>query len=77
MIKVDRFIKCLKINDLNFSTGVPDSLLKELCFSIEDKFKKNHVAAANEVLLWGWPLDIILKQGRFQLFIFKIQVLVT
>ena len=64
MIKVDRFIKCLKINDLNFSTGVPDSLLKELCFSIEDKFKKNHVAAANEGSAVGLAIGYHLKTGK-------------
>lgn len=64
MIKVDRFIKCLKINDLNFSTGVPDSLLKELCFSIEDKFKKNHVAAANEGSAVGLAIGYHFKTGK-------------
>ena len=31
MINVKKFIKELKKNNINFYTGVPDSLLKEIC----------------------------------------------
>ena len=48
MIKIDSFINELKKNDLKFSSGVPDSLFKDLCFGFEKKFNKDHVTAANE-----------------------------
>ncbi len=40
MINVQQFINELKKNDLIFSTGVPDSLIKDLCFGFENNFKK-------------------------------------
>tara|TARA_Y100001935_G_C17301912_1_gene509786 strand:+ start:806 stop:1903 length:1098 start_codon:yes stop_codon:yes gene_type:complete len=46
MIKVNSLINMLKKNKCNFFTGVPDSVLKELSFSLETK--KNHVIATNE-----------------------------
>ena len=39
----------LKKNNIEFYTGVPDSLLKDFCFYVSDKSKKeNHIIAANE-----------------------------
>jgi len=39
----------LKKNNIDFYTGVPDSLLKDFCFYVSDKSKKgNHIVAANE-----------------------------
>jgi phosphonopyruvate decarboxylase len=48
MIDIKNFINILKKNDLNFCTGVPDSLFKDLCFQFEKRFKKNHITASNE-----------------------------
>ena len=48
MIKVDALINLLKKNNSNFFTGVPDSVLKELSFSIQKKNKKNHLIATSE-----------------------------
>ena len=48
MIKVQSLIKLLKHNNSNFFTGVPDSVLKELSFLLQNKDKKNHIIAANE-----------------------------
>ena len=49
LIKPIDFFSKLKKVGINFFTGVPDSLLKELCFCIDDKVKKNnHIIAANE-----------------------------
>ena len=45
MIKVNALINLLKKNNSNFFTGVPDSVLKELSFSIQKKNKKNHLIA--------------------------------
>jgi len=47
MIKVSALINLLKKNKSNFYTGVPDSVLKELSYSLQS-IKKNHVVATNE-----------------------------
>jgi len=48
MIKVNSLINLLKKNNSNFFTGVPDSVLKELSTSLQNKTKKNHIIATNE-----------------------------
>jgi phosphonopyruvate decarboxylase len=49
MIKPRIFFEHLKKEGVDFFTGVPDSLLKDLCFYISDHSKKNnHIIAANE-----------------------------
>ena len=48
MIKIDSLVSLLKKNNSDFFTGVPDSILKELSFSLQKKSKRNHVIAANE-----------------------------
>lgn len=48
MIKVNSLIKLFKKNNSNFFTGIPDSVLKELSFSLKSKHKKNHIIASNE-----------------------------
>ena len=48
MIKVSALINLLKKNKSNFYTGVPDSVLKELSFSLQKTSKKNHIIATNE-----------------------------
>jgi phosphonopyruvate decarboxylase len=48
MIKVSSLINLLKKNNSNFFTGVPDSVLKELSISLQNKDKKQHIIAANE-----------------------------
>ena len=48
MIKVSSLINLLKKNNCNFFTGVPDSILKDFCSSLEYKNKKNHIIATNE-----------------------------
>ena len=49
MIKINSLINVLKKNNCNFYTGVPDSLLKNLCACIDDKIhKNNHIIAVNE-----------------------------
>tara|TARA_B100000787_G_scaffold35371_1_gene24647 strand:+ start:19 stop:1125 length:1107 start_codon:yes stop_codon:yes gene_type:complete len=48
MISTKDFIKELKKNKLDFTTGVPDSLLKDLCFDFEKIYKSNHITASNE-----------------------------
>ena len=48
MIDVASLINLLKKNNTNFFTGVPDSVLKELSISLQNKDKKNHIIATNE-----------------------------
>ena len=48
MIKVNSLINLLKKNNSNFFTGVPDSVLKELSSSLQNKSKKKHIIATNE-----------------------------
>ena len=48
MIKVKSLINILKKNKSDFFTGVPDSVLKELSFELQNKTKKNHIIASNE-----------------------------
>ncbi len=43
------FYRALEKNNLDFFTGVPDSLLKQICLCIDEKAKVNHhIIAANE-----------------------------
>jgi len=49
MIDPYEFLCHLKIKEINFITGVPDSLLKDFIKAIDDSFlSENHVIAANE-----------------------------
>ena len=48
MINVNSLISLLKKNNSDFFTGVPDSVLKELSFSLQNKKKSNHIIATNE-----------------------------
>ena len=48
MIKIDSLINILKKNDINFFTGIPDSILIELSHFLQNKNKKKHVIATNE-----------------------------
>ncbi len=49
MIDPQKFVECLQDNDVDFFTGVPDSLLKELCACLESVPPAGqHVITANE-----------------------------
>ena len=48
MIKVNTLVDLLKKNKINFFSGVPDSVLKELSHCLQNKSKKNHIIATNE-----------------------------
>ena len=48
MLNVNSLIKVIKKNNCSFFTGVPDSVLKELSFSLENLPKRQHIIAANE-----------------------------
>lgn len=49
MIAPEKFVEALGKIGINFVTGVPDSLLKDLCAKLTVKLPaENHVIAANE-----------------------------
>ena len=48
MIKINEIIKVLKKNNVDFFTGVPDSILKSLSSYLEKNNKKKHIIATNE-----------------------------
>ena len=48
MIKAKTLVNLLKKNNINFFSGVPDSILKELSFLLENKKKQKHIIATNE-----------------------------
>ena len=64
MIDIENFVKELIKNDLKFCSGVPDSLFKELCFLFEEKFKKNHIVAANEGSAVGLGIGYYLSTSK-------------
>lgn len=59
------FINRLSDNDISFFSGVPDSLLKELCKCITDTVDtKQHVLAANEGAAVGLAIGHHLATGK-------------
>ena len=48
MIKVDALISLFRKNKINFFSGVPDSVLKELSISLQKKNNTEHIIASNE-----------------------------
>jgi len=48
MIKTEVLFNFFKKKDIDFFTGVPDSVLKEFSHYLEIKKKKNHIIATNE-----------------------------
>ena len=48
-IKPQELFQTFVGNDIDFFTGVPDSLLKQFCLCIDDNVSKNdHIITANE-----------------------------
>ena len=59
MLDPKKFYNFLKKNNVNFFTGVPDSLLKNF-ISIFDKKKKEHLSEMKESqLLSSWTLFVL------------------
>lgn len=48
MFFAENLIKTLKKNQIDFFTGVPDSVLKNLSNFLENLPKKKHIIAVNE-----------------------------
>ena len=64
MISTKDFIKELKKNKLDFATGVPDSLLKDLCFDFEKIYKSNHITASSEGSAVATAIGYNLKTNK-------------
>ena len=64
MISINKLINEFKINNLNFFSGVPDSLFKDLCFAIDKEFKTKHCVAANEGSAVGIGIGYHLKTKK-------------
>ena len=67
MIKIDEIIPVLKKNRIDFISGVPDSLFKDLCFKFENIYKNNHVVGANEGSSIGLAIGYHLATGKIPL----------
>ncbi len=67
MIDTIKFYEFLKSQDVNFFTGVPDSLLKQICSCISDKESDNHIIAANEGNAVGLATGYHLATGKVPL----------
>ncbi|MEM1111837.1 MAG: phosphonopyruvate decarboxylase [Pseudomonadota bacterium] len=65
MIEPKDFVDCLKACDINFVTGVPDSILKDACASIGKAFAPTqHIIAANEGCAVGLAIGNYLATGK-------------
>ena len=64
MIEVAKFVGCLKEVEIDFFTGVPDSLLKSFCAYVTDTCGENHVIAANEGGAVGLAAGHYLATGK-------------
>ena len=62
MIECSKFYDTLLEHDINFITGVPDSLLKEICAYLAE-CSPNHVIAANEGAAVGLAMGHYLATG--------------
>ena len=68
MINADKFLANLNKAGVNFISGVPDSLLKDLSFSLsKKKIVKNHIIAANEGGAIGLAIGNYIGTGNVPL----------
>ena len=68
MIDTELFFKGLIKNNINFFSGVPDSLLKNICAYISDHADlKNHIIAANEGNALAIGIGYYLATGKLPL----------
>ena len=75
MIDLKDFFDVLKSSGINFFTGVPDSLLKDICgYITSNTSKKEHIIAANEGNAVGLAIGHYLSKKNQLWYIFKTQV---
>jgi phosphonopyruvate decarboxylase len=72
MINPREFVACLRANGVEFFSGVPDSLLKELCSCIAQESRADrHIVAANEGGAVALALGYHLATGKLPLVYFQ------
>ena len=64
MIFVNNLIKTLKKNSIDFFTGVPDSVLKNLSIHLKSYSKKKHIIATNEGSAIAIAIGYYLSQKK-------------
>ena len=64
MINVNKLFKFLNKNGINFFSGVPDSILKNTKWYLENKNKKQHIIAANEGSAIASCIGYFLATGK-------------
>lgn len=68
MIDPRKFVECLQSNNIDFFTGVPDSLLKEFCACLEQVPQAGrHIISANEGGAVALALGYHLATGKIPL----------
>ncbi len=68
MINTSRFYEALTSRGIDFFTGVPDSLLKDICAFISDNApNERHIIAANEGASVGLAVGSYLASGKLPL----------
>jgi len=68
MIDSQKFYNLLKNEEINFFTGVPDSLLNDFCMYLSDNLSNNeHIIAANEGNAVGIAAGNYLSTGKLPL----------
>lgn len=68
MLNPQQYLAILRENNINFFTGVPDSLLKNICACITDNLTQNeHIIAANEGGAVGLAIGHHLASGQVPL----------
>ena len=68
MLNPQILVDFLRKNNINFFSGVPDSLLKDFCAYVDDEFSSgNHIIAANEGAAIGLAIGHHLSSGKVPL----------
>ena len=64
MVKINEITKTLIKNNIEFISGVPDSIFKDLCLEFENSFKTKHIVAANEGSSIGLAIGYHLASNK-------------
>ncbi len=68
MVSVEKVYRTFLANGVDFFTGVPDSLLKNICAYITDNVsERQHIIAANEGTAIGIAAGHYLASGKLPL----------
>jgi phosphonopyruvate decarboxylase len=68
MLNPNTFIETLQKHDINFFTGIPDSLLKSICAYLQDNISaENNIITANEGAAVGLASGYYLSTGEIPL----------